>query len=192
MHAKRLLASTLLGACLLSACVVAAPSTAEAAHVGRHSAAPSPLTRADSAQDGASWLAGQLTSGGYIPSPTTPGQADLSATANAVLALASAGARDAAMRALVYLEGQVDNYVAVDGADGPGQLALLILDAHSLGVNPYSFAGTDLVSRLLATERTSGTDAGLFGVQDPTYNGAYRQGLSLAALASVGVVGEGM
>ena len=30
---------------------------------------------------------------------------------------------------------------------------------------------------------TTGSDAGLFGAQDPTFDGAYRQGLSLAALA---------
>ena len=76
--------------------------------------------------------------------------------------------------------------MTVSGSDGPGQLALLILDAHALGVSPTSFGGTDLVARLLATQRTTGADAGLFGVQDPTYDGAYRQGLSLAALAAVG------
>ena len=74
-------------------------------------------------------------------------------------------------------------YVRVDGSDGPGQLALLILDAHAMGVNPKAFGATDLVSCLLATERTSGTDKVLFGAQDATYDGAYRQGLSLAALA---------
>ncbi len=75
----------------------------------------------------------------------------------------------------------------MSGSDGPGQLALLILDAHALGVSPTSFGGTDLVSRLLATQQATGANAGLFGAQDPTYDGAYRQGLSLAALAVAGV-----
>ena len=187
MHVKRLLASTLLGACVATA--VAAPPAAEAAPPSHHSMAPSPLARADSAQLGAGWLAGQLTPGGYLPSETTPGQPDLIATANAVLAFASAGMRSPASRALAYLQGHVDQYVAVDGADGPGQLAVLILGAHALGVDPRAFGGSDLVSRLLATQRTSGPDLGLFGVQAPTFDGAYRQGLALSALAGEGVLG---
>ena len=39
--------------------------------------------------------------------------------------------------------------------------------------------------RLLDTERTTGPDAGLFGAQDPTYDGAFREGLALSALAAV-------
>ncbi len=134
MHLKRLLASTLLGACIATA--VAAPSAAEAAPPRHHSAAPSSLARASAAQLGAGWLAGQLTPGGYLLSATSPGQPDLVATANAVLALASAGLRAPASRALTYLEGHIDQYVVTGGADGPGQLALLILDAHALGVDP--------------------------------------------------------
>ena len=129
-------------------------------------------------------MADQLRPDGYIPSSTTPGQADLGSTANAILALASAGVDPAgAPAALAYMQGQVDNYVPQDGADGPGQLALLILDAHALGANPASFGGTDLVSRLLGTEQTSGTDAGLFGTEDQVDNyaaGVYDQGLALA------------
>ncbi len=55
--------------------------------------------------------------------------------------------------------------------------------------NPRHFGGTapqnNLVNRLLATQRTTGADAGLFGAQDPTYDGAFRQALALAALKSV-------
>ena len=64
-----------------------------------------------------------------------------------------------------YLESNVDPYVTAGGADGPGQLALLILDAGGVGGEPQSFGGTDLVARLLATEQTSGPDAGLFGTE---------------------------
>ena len=49
-----------------------------------------------------------------------------------------------------------------------------------MGGNP-AFGGEDLVTRLQATMRTSGADAGLFGVQDPTFDGDFRQGLSFAA-----------
>ena len=124
-----------------------------------------------------------MTPSGYIPG-NVPGQANLSFTANTVLALAAAGTDvPQANAALTYLSGHVDDYVTVSGSDGPSQLALLILDAHALGANPYSFGGTNLVSRLLATEQPSG----LFGVQDPTFDGAYRQGLALSALAAAGV-----
>ena len=146
------------------------------------------LPQTVAARQGASWLAGRLTAAGYIPSETTPGQADLVSTANTVLALASAGVdRAAADNAMGYLEAHVDQYVTVDGTDGPGQLALLILDARALGLDPRRVGGTDLVARLLATERTSGPDAGLFGAQEPTFDGAIRQGFSLAALADAGV-----
>ena len=81
--------------------------------------------------------------------------------------------------ALSYLEANVDAYVTQVGADGPGQLALLILDAEAGGVNPTSFGGTNLVSRLLATEQPSG----LFGTDTQLANfaaGNYEQGLALA------------
>ena len=89
-----------------------------------------------------------------------------------------------------YLQSHVDQYVTAEGADGPGQLALLILDAEALGANPQAFGGTDLVARLLATEQTSGPDAGLFGTEAQAADfsaGGYQQGLALAALAAAGV-----
>jgi hypothetical protein len=187
MSTKRILASATLGVCLTLA-VVAAPATA-------HAATPSVSTQPSipqvvPAQQGATWLASQFTAEGYIPSTTSPDTADLSSTANAILALASAGVDPSvAQNALTYMEGNVDAYVTEDGADGPGQLALLILDAHALGVDPTSFGGTNLVSRLLATEQTSGTDTGLFGTEDQVNDysaGGYQQGLALAALAGAG------
>jgi hypothetical protein len=167
--------------------VAAAPAMAFAANPS--SGTPPTLPRVASATSGATWLAGQLTSAGFIPVAGEPTQADLSATANSVLALASAGDDTPATKALDYLKGQVNAYVSVDGSDGPGQLSLLILGAHALGVSPTSFGGTDLVSRLLATEQTTAPNDGLFGAQDATYDGAYRQGLSLSALAAAGVTG---
>jgi hypothetical protein len=187
MSTNRIFASAALGVCLTLA-VVAAPATAQAAapSVPSQPAIPQVVP----AQQGATWLASQFTAGGYIPSTTTPGAADLSSTANAILALASATVDPSvAQNALAYMEANVDSYVTEDGADGPAQLGLLILDAHALGVDPTSFGGTNLVSRLLATEQTSGPDTGLFGTEDQVDDysaGVYQQGLALAALAGAG------
>ncbi len=175
---RRLVASTALAA-TLGLTALAMPASA---------ATPGPsLPQSPSAVAGANWLASQINAMGYIPSAMSPTTPDLSSTANAVLALASADADSAAAgRALGYLADNVNSYVTVSGSDGPGQLALLILDVHALGGTPTSFGGANLVARLLATQRPTGPDAGLFGLQDPTNDGAYRQGLALAALAAVG------
>ena len=153
MSTKRMTTSAVLAVCLTFA-AVAGPATANAA---APQAAPLPsLPQVSSASNGAAWLAGQLNSSGYVPS-STPGQPDLTSTANVALALASTGTQSAAAhRAVTYLETHVNAFVKVDGSDGPGQLALLILDAHATGVNPRAFGTTNLVTRLLATERTSG------------------------------------
>src|ERR1700736_3673562 len=188
MSIKRPLASVASVVCLAVA-LAAGPSIATAA-ASTPSAPTTGFPQTPSARQGAAWLAGKLTPAGYVLSTTTPGQPDLTATANVVLALASAGVDlSGANGALVYLQAHVAQYVTVAGSDGPGQLALLILDAHALGVDPRSFGGTDLVARLLATQRTTSPDVGLFGVQDPSFDGAFRQGLSLAALAAVGLTG---
>jgi hypothetical protein len=188
MIVNRLAASAALAAAITLA-TVALPTTAGAA-------SPPSLPQTASADAAASWLAGQFVSGEYIPSPATPTPPytpDLSATANAVLALASAGVDTSlANSALVYLEGQVDTYVTADGSDGPAELSLLILDAKALGVSPKSFGGTNLVARLLATQQTTGAEAGLFGTPSQAANydaGNYEQGLALAALAAAGVTG---
>ncbi len=181
MHKHRLLTTAALGAALVVA-LAAAPAPATA------SSPPPALRQTGAAQLGATWLAHQLTPAGDVPSSTMPGQPDLAATANTVLALAGAGVDPNGARTAVNFMGtHLSQYVTVSGADGPGQLAFLILDAHALGVDPRSFAGSDLVARLLATQRQSGPDTGLFGVQDPSFDGAFRQGLALAALAAAGV-----
>ena len=75
------------------------------------------------------------------------------------------------------LAGRVDEYtVDANGDDLPGSLARLIIAVESVGRNPRTFGGTNLVARLEATVQPSG----LFGVQDATFDGAFRQGLSLA------------
>ena len=184
-------ASATLLALLLAATVITGPAGASSPHP--RSAAPTALPQTDPARQGAAWLAGQLTPQGYYPTAPGSGTADLSATAQTVLALSAAdvdlaGARTAA----AYLAAHLDAYVPDAGADGPAQLALLILDATSLGTDPHAFGGTDLVARLLATQQASGPDAGLFGTEGQVTQyaaGGYQQGLALAALAGAGVRG---
>ena len=174
-------------ATLLVVVVAAAPSTA-ATPTPRAATVPS-TGQAQSALAGSAWLASQLQGAGYIGSTGSPATPNLSFTANAVLALASAqgASSTAAARGLAYLEANVQ--AAVQSPPDAGNVALLILDAHAMGGDPTAFGGVDLVTTLLATQRTTAPDPGLFGVQDPTYNGVYRQGLGLAALAAAGVTG---
>ena len=77
------------------------------------------------------------------------------------------------------------------GADDAGALANVILAATAAGESPRAFGGTapvnNLVARLLGTKRPTGADRGLFGAAAPTYDGAFRQGLALAALHGAGV-----
>jgi len=169
------------------------------ASAGAATAPPAPaVPQLSATRAAAQWLAAQLTPQGYVPNAPGSGVPSLSFTANTVLALSAANVDLAGARtALTYLEGHVDAYVTQDGSDGPGQLALLILDAESLGVSPTTFGGTNLVARLLATQQTSGADAGLFGTAaqlgtpvSPGYDaGSYDQGLALQALAAAGVRG---
>jgi hypothetical protein len=180
MTITRIAASAALAGAIALAAIL--PASAAGA------SSPQTVPETAAADAAASWLAGRLAPDGSIPSTVSPGSPDLTATANTVLALASStGTHTQAMAALTFLESHVDAYVPVAGSDGPGQLALLILDAHALGVSPTSFGGTNLVTRLLATQQATGTQAGLFGVQDATFDGAYRQGLALSALAVAGV-----
>lgn len=144
-----------------------------------------------SAELGAGWLAAQITAnGGYLAPFGAP---DAGNTAYAVSAIVATGTgRDAVASATAWLKTQVaDGLSDSTGADNAGALANLVLAATAAGENPRAFGGrapeNDLVARLRATIRTTGSDAGLFGAQDPTYDGAFRQGLALAALDNAGV-----
>jgi hypothetical protein len=192
IHARRV-AIPLMAASLALLMSLGPPAAAGATGAPGANRSSPQLPQLSAARQAAQWLAGKLTPQGYIP--TTPGssQPDFSTTAQTVLALSAADVDPAGARqALAYLEANVDGYVTEGGADGPGQLALLILDAESLGVNPADFGGTDLVTRLLDTEQTSGVDSGLFGTETQVATlsaGGYQQGLALAALAAAGVRG---
>lgn len=164
------------------------PAVALATVLPASASTPTSLT---DAQYGATFLADQLITGaGYVASPTgAPSQGD---TAFADLAIHAAGVdRAGATRATRWLSTHLTFTLRVNGQDAPGPLALDILVATASGLNPRAFGGAfptnDLVARLEATQRTTGTSAGLFGAQSATYDGATRQGLALAALASAGV-----
>jgi hypothetical protein len=162
----------------------ASPTPRAVPRAAQQHAGPPSLPQTATADRAAAWLASKVNAKGYVVSSGSP---DLSDTTLTILALAATKTEgNVAHRALTYVEHHVGAYVQESGVDRPGELATLILDAHELGANPRDFGGTNLVMRLLHTLQTSGPDAGLFGVQDPTYDGAYRQGLSLMALAAVG------
>jgi hypothetical protein len=194
-HPRHLAITTAGAALALLAGFVPTATAADATAVNTaataFSATPPNLPQLPAAQAAATWLADQLTPQGFIPNAEGSTQPSLSSMAQAVLALAAANVDlSGAARAVAYLESNVDAYVTSGGVDGPAQLALLILDAEAVGVDPTSFGGTNLVSRLLATEQTSGVDAGLFGTeaQVPAFSaGGYQQGLALTALAAAGV-----
>ncbi len=164
---------------------LALPAGAQAAP-----ASPS-LPQPAAAQAAGRWLASQINSQGFVPSSPGASTASLSSTAQVVLALSAVNVDiDVAQRALSYLQANFDTYVKANGSDGPGQLALLILDVKALGRDPRNFGGVDLVARLLATQQAGGTDAGLFGTEAQVANysaGNYQQGLALSALAASGV-----
>ncbi len=166
----------------------AAPSATPASPTA-NSASPTANTAGTGTQAaakyGAGWLARQITAnGGYLAPFGAP---DAGNTAYAVSALVATGTgRAAVASAVAFLKTQVGDLQDSAGNDIAGALANLVLAATAAGEDPRAFGGTapenDLVTRLEATIRTTGSDAGLFGAQAPTFDGAFRQGLALAAL----------
>jgi hypothetical protein len=183
---RRTTAASLL---ILSAALGAsteASATPASAPLAQPASAPSPSATA--AQVGAGWL-GRQFNGAAIRSQ---GKAVPSSTAEAVLALAAAGVGGRkAHSAINWLKKHFQSYVRSGGVDDAGALATVILAAQAMGVDPTAFGGTnpvnDLVGRLEMSQRTTGSDAGLFGSSDPTFDGAFRQGLALMALANQGI-----
>jgi LPXTG-motif cell wall-anchored protein len=111
-----------------------------------------PTDAASSANAALAYLAARLTSSnGAIPSSLGSGT-DWTSTASAVLDLVTAGQGSAAVQAgNAALQANVKAYAQT----GSGALGILLLVAHATGVSPASYGGTDLVSALLATERTA-------------------------------------
>ena len=100
------------------------------------------LPQTVSARQAAQWLATQLSPQGWMPTSPGSNTPSLSFTANSILALVAVNVDPSGVQtALSYLEANVDAYVTPFGADGPGQLALLILDAEARGDQPDQFRG---------------------------------------------------
>ena len=185
MHASSRVAITVVT--IVTAMALLSPVTSAAT-------TPPPLTadRQVAAAAGAQWLADHVSADGSVPNPYVPGEASAGVTRQMVIALATTGLyRSVAEHGADWLAAHLDQAVDTFGHDLAGALAELILAAHELQRDPTTFGGTapvnDLVARLEATRRTAGTDIGLFGVQNPIFDGAYRQGLALQALAVAGV-----
>jgi LPXTG-motif cell wall-anchored protein len=149
-------------------------------------AAPTSSDPTTAARDGAAWLAARVNPQGFIPSSGDPNTPDYGSSTETVVALAAAGVGGTTIDALMtYLGAHVEANINHGGVDDPGAIANLILAAVATGANPTSFGvpATNLVTRLVATQQASG----LFGTSDPTFDGAFRQGLSLLALDAAGV-----
>ena len=154
------------------------------------SATTPPPTNLQRAQRGAQWLANQIKhNGGFVKSF---GVADPTDTAYAIMGLRAAGVdKPATDKAIQYLAHDLVGPLQLGGHESPGALADYIMAAVADGKDPRHFGGTaaknNLVTRLISTQRTTGADAGLFGLQDPTFDGAFREGLALAALKAAKV-----
>ncbi|MFB7354243.1 prenyltransferase/squalene oxidase repeat-containing protein [Streptomyces gardneri] len=105
------------------------------------------------ALNGASYLAKALAKTGHLTAPPMPGSTDTTEkpdvgnTADAVLALAAAGATKEAQPALEWLE---KNSAAWAKESGPAAYAQLILAARATETDPREFGTADLVEQLNA------------------------------------------
>ncbi|MFI0979119.1 prenyltransferase/squalene oxidase repeat-containing protein [Streptomyces sp. NPDC021093] len=93
--------------------------------------------------------------------PGAESQPDFGNTADAVVALAADGHKDAAAKSADWL---AKNSAAWAKTTGPAGYAQLVLAAHATGMDPRSFGGADLVEQLNATGpapevEKDGTDA---------------------------------
>ncbi|MGW6565045.1 prenyltransferase/squalene oxidase repeat-containing protein [Streptomyces sp. NPDC054975] len=106
------------------------------------------------ALNGASYLAAALAKTGHLNTPPMPGATDPTElpdhgnTADAVVALATAGATKEASGALTWLQ---QNSAAWAKESGPAAYAQLILAAKAMRVDPTAFGSTDLLKELAAT-----------------------------------------
>lgn len=177
---RALVVSTVMSLALIGASVPNAGAVAPAATT----------TNIQRARQGAQWLANRIKHNGGVL--LNFGKADAIDTAYAVIGLRAAGVdKPASNLATSYLKAHIGTEVQLGGKDSAGALAEYIMAAVANAQDPRHFGGiaaaNNLVSRLLATARTAGADKGLFGSQDPTFDGAFRQGLALAALKEVNV-----
>ncbi len=133
---------------------------------------------------GAAWLNANVQ-----PNGSVLGTAGVNFDNTAQTALALSGTTDAkvAHEIAIYLSRHVAQYVnptagAASSGDDPAALAMLVKIAEATKTTAQMHIST-LIYKILQTQQATG----LFGVQDPTYNGAYRQGLIISALRGAGV-----
>ncbi|MFI6338045.1 prenyltransferase/squalene oxidase repeat-containing protein [Streptomyces sp. NPDC050535] len=102
------------------------------------------------ARNGAAYLVTALAKDKYLKSALAGAedQPDYGNTADAVVALATAGRGDDAAGTVRWLEGHTAKWAA---QSGPAAYAQLILAADASGVDPRDFGGQDLVRQLGAT-----------------------------------------
>jgi hypothetical protein len=144
------------------------------------------------AWNGAGWLDGRLAGSLPLENYSQPSWGATLDAAMGVAAVDRAFGSDHASpeRVVEALRQNRDAVLSPGGTDNPGLLGKAILLIKATGGDPAAFGpapGADLLARLLATIRTSGADAGLFGSADPLYDGATRQGLAMRALSTAGV-----
>ncbi|MCX5390409.1 prenyltransferase/squalene oxidase repeat-containing protein [Streptomyces sp. NBC_00094] len=114
---------------------------------------PAKPTADRAALNGASYLAKALATTGHLMAPPMPGATDTTAkpdignTADAVVALAAAGASKEAEPALEWLE---TNSASWAKESGPAAYAQLILAARAMDTDPREFGTADLVEQLNA------------------------------------------
>jgi hypothetical protein len=131
----------------------------------------------------AGWLAAKVTAEGFVPNALgDPSPADTLGTS---LALVTAGVEPAAFaRTVGWLAANVDA-VTGTGADVlPGSVGELLVVIDSAGEDPTDFGGVDLIARL--GDSLGAFEPGLYGAGDPTYDGVYRQSLSVIGLVAAG------
>ncbi|MBH5334599.1 terpene cyclase/mutase family protein [Streptomyces pactum] len=115
----------------------------------------------DGADAASAYLSAVLAGNGQHLNSAMPGQEDqpdVGGTADAVLALAAGGHRDAAAKPLTWLTGKEAGAVAW-AKDQPAALAKLILASRAAGADPRDFGGTDLLRALGETGPGTGTPA---------------------------------
>ena len=148
------------------------------------------------ADQGADWSTSHLADGGTIagqPSAyvTYGGARTLGDTAQTALALKATNHAEALAKVLNYLEHHVSDYINIPASGGTpayvdaGHTAMLLLVAKATG-SESAFHSDSLLTTLLGTQQTSGPHAGMFGADDPTYDGTYRTSLALMALQRYG------
>ncbi|MEV8408047.1 prenyltransferase/squalene oxidase repeat-containing protein [Streptomyces niveus] len=116
-----------------------------------------PLTPERAARNGASYLVKTMAKTGHLDQPPMPGAEnsaplpDYGNTADAVVALTTAGYGDQAAASMKWLEKNSADWAK---ASGPAAYAQLIFAAHTTGTDPRTFDGIDLVKALNATGPT--------------------------------------